>query len=86
MTTIENDGRPPDASEPWDRVSSYGHFTAMQVRGGKARGVAPSAEVGSRQSRGVRVGPDAERVRDLVRHALGDTQDASQRFEMTDGV
>lgn len=80
ITTIEIDGRPPDASELWDSVSSYGHFTAMQVRGGKARGVGlhlQRLEAANLEVFGI--GLDAERVRVLVRHALGDTQDASLR-------
>jgi branched-subunit amino acid aminotransferase/4-amino-4-deoxychorismate lyase len=80
MTTIEIDGRPPDATELWDRVSSYGHFTAMQVRGRKARGVALHLErLEAANLEAFGVGLDAERVRVLVRHALGDTQDASLR-------
>ena len=80
MTTIEIDGRPPDASELWDSVSSYGHFTAMQVRGGKARGVALHLQrLEAANLEAFAVGLDAERVRALVRHALGDTQDASLR-------
>jgi branched-subunit amino acid aminotransferase/4-amino-4-deoxychorismate lyase len=80
VTTIEIDGRTPDASELWDSVSSYGHFTAMQVRGGKARGVAlhlRRLEAANLEAFGV--GSDAERVRVLIRHALGDKQDASLR-------
>ena len=80
MTTIEIDGRPPDASELWDSVSSYGHFTAMQVRGGKARGVGLHLQrLEAANLEAFAVGLDAERVRALVRHALGDTQDASLR-------
>lgn len=33
-------GRRPGAEELWRTVSEYGHFTAMQVRGGRTRGLA----------------------------------------------
>jgi branched-subunit amino acid aminotransferase/4-amino-4-deoxychorismate lyase len=80
MTHIEIDGVPPASDQLWATVSAYGHFTAMQVRNGKARGLAlhlRRLEVANREAFGV--GLDGERVRALVRHALGDTRDASVR-------
>jgi branched-subunit amino acid aminotransferase/4-amino-4-deoxychorismate lyase len=80
MTRIEIDGRPPDADLLWATVSSYGHFTAMQVRNGRARGVdlhLRRLEAANLEAFGV--GLDAEQVRGAIRHALGDTRDASLR-------
>ncbi len=80
MTYIEIDGVPPAPDQLWATVSAYGHFTAMQVRNGKARGLAlhlRRLEAANREAFGV--GLDGERTRALVRHALGDTRDASVR-------
>jgi branched-subunit amino acid aminotransferase/4-amino-4-deoxychorismate lyase len=80
MTHIEIDGVPPAPDQLWATVSAYGHFTAMQVRNGKVRGLAlhlRRLEAANREALGV--GLDGERVRALVRHALGDTKDASVR-------
>jgi branched-subunit amino acid aminotransferase/4-amino-4-deoxychorismate lyase len=80
MTRIEIDGAPPTAEQLLATVSGYGHFTAMQVRDGKARGLAlhlRRLEAANREAFGA--GLDAERVRALVRHALGATRDASVR-------
>jgi len=80
MTHIEIDGMPPAPDQLWAMVSAYGHFTAMQVRNGKARGLAlhlRRLEAANREAFGV--GLDGERARTLVRHALGDTRDASVR-------
>jgi branched-subunit amino acid aminotransferase/4-amino-4-deoxychorismate lyase len=80
MTHIEIDGVPPAPDQLWATVSAYGHFTAMQVRNGKARGLAlhmRRLEAANREAFGGDL--DGERVRALVRHALGDTKDASVR-------
>jgi branched-subunit amino acid aminotransferase/4-amino-4-deoxychorismate lyase len=80
MTHIEIDGVPPAPDQLWATVSAYGHFTAMQVRNGKTRGVAlhmRRLEAANREALGV--GLDGERVRALIRHALGETKDASVR-------
>src|SRR6266496_6700287 len=37
---IEIDGRPARAEALWSTASAYGHFTAMQVRGRRTRGLA----------------------------------------------
>jgi branched-subunit amino acid aminotransferase/4-amino-4-deoxychorismate lyase len=61
-------------------LSGPGHFTAMQVRGGQTRGLAlhlHRLESANREMFGV--GVDGEHVRALMRHALGDTEDASVR-------
>ena len=87
MTRIEIDGVTPTAEQLWATVSGYGHFTAIQVRDGKARGVLLHLRrllEANREAFGV--GLDGERVRALIRHALGETRDASVRvyiFEAT---
>jgi branched-subunit amino acid aminotransferase/4-amino-4-deoxychorismate lyase len=85
---IEIDGRSASAEALWSATSAYGHFTAMQVRDRKTRGLelhlrrleAASSEL-------FEVVLDRERVRELVRHALRDIADASVRvyvFESDD--
>lgn len=79
---IETDGRPATATELF---STYGHFTAMQVRDGAVQGLsnhldrldAAHRELFGRELPG-------ERVRDLVRHALAGTADASVRVLLRD--
>jgi branched-subunit amino acid aminotransferase/4-amino-4-deoxychorismate lyase len=78
---IEIDGEPVNAEALWSTASAYGHFTAMQVRGGQTRGLAlhfERLEAANRQLFGT--GLDAERVRGLIRHALRDVEDASVRI------
>lgn len=85
MTRIEIDGVLPAADQLWATVSAYGHFTAMQVRSGKARGLAlhlQRLQAANREAFGI--GLDGERVRALVRHALGETKDASVRVYLFD--
>ncbi len=82
LLRIEIDGRPADAeSLLHPATTAYGHFTAMQVRGGATRGLAlhlerlraSTAELWEREL-------DGERVRELIRHAIGDEYpDASVR-------
>jgi hypothetical protein len=79
---IEIDGRPP-RMEDLQRLAleNSGHFTAMQVRDGRVRGLdlhLARLDEGSRELFGV--GLDGQRVRDLAGHALaGDIADASLR-------
>jgi branched-subunit amino acid aminotransferase/4-amino-4-deoxychorismate lyase len=78
---IEIDGSTPTAGQLAALAfASYGHFTAMQVRNGRVRGLdfhlrrlddANCELFGSSL--------DGGRVKDLIRHALGDTRDASVR-------
>jgi branched-subunit amino acid aminotransferase/4-amino-4-deoxychorismate lyase len=80
MTHIEIDGVPPTADRLWATVSAYGHFTAMQVRNGRTRGLAlhlQRLEAANREVFGVSL--NHERILGLIRHALGDTEDASVR-------
>jgi branched-subunit amino acid aminotransferase/4-amino-4-deoxychorismate lyase len=77
---IEIDGRRVDAEVLWSTTSGYGHFTAMQVRGGRTRGLAlhlRRLEAANREL--FDAGLDGEQVRGLVRHALQDVRDASVR-------
>jgi branched-subunit amino acid aminotransferase/4-amino-4-deoxychorismate lyase len=67
-------------------LNSYGHFTAMQVRGGRVRGLALHlARLDSAGRELFDTGLDGERVRALLRHALGDVGDASARVYVHEG-
>jgi branched-subunit amino acid aminotransferase/4-amino-4-deoxychorismate lyase len=80
MITIEIDGEIPSAEQVWATVSSYGHFTALQVRDGKTRGLAlhlRRLESATKETFGVPL--DLDRVRALIRRALGTTKDGSVR-------
>ena len=82
VVRIEIDGEPPtNAALQQLALDNLGHFTSMQVRGGSVRGLAlhlARLDEGSRELFGV--GLDAQRVRDLARHALADNMpDASLR-------
>jgi branched-subunit amino acid aminotransferase/4-amino-4-deoxychorismate lyase len=85
---IEIEGQPPSAEALWSTASAFGHFTAMQVRGGRTRGLAlhlRRLETANQELLGD--GLDGDRVRELVRHALRDRGDASVRvyvFESDD--
>jgi branched-subunit amino acid aminotransferase/4-amino-4-deoxychorismate lyase len=59
---------------------NYGHLTVMEVRGRKARGLElhlARLAVANQELYGA--GLDGDRVRDAIRHALGDIDDASVR-------
>jgi branched-subunit amino acid aminotransferase/4-amino-4-deoxychorismate lyase len=61
-------------------LGPYGHFTAMQVRSARTRGLAlhlARLEAATRELFGR--GLDGDQVRAHIRHALGDIQDASVR-------
>jgi branched-subunit amino acid aminotransferase/4-amino-4-deoxychorismate lyase len=78
---IEIDGSPVSPADQADPATlRQGHFTAMQVRDGRARGMTlhlRRLDAATRELYGV--GLDSERVRDLVRHALAEDTDASVR-------
>ncbi len=79
---IEIDGLPPTMDDLQRfALDNHGHFTSMQVRDGRVRGLAlhlVRLDQGSRELFGV--GLDGERVCDLARHALADDiRDASLR-------
>ena len=77
----EVDGREATAEQLRFPAFTYGHFTAMQIRGRKVRGLAlhlARLEAGNRELFGV--GLDGDAVRAHIRHALGeDMADASVR-------
>jgi branched-subunit amino acid aminotransferase/4-amino-4-deoxychorismate lyase len=86
MITIEIDGEIPSAKQVWATFSSYGHFTALQVRDGRTRGVAlhlRRLESATKEAFGVPL--DLERIRGLIRHALGATKDGSVRVYLFEG-
>jgi|tagenome__1003787_1003787.scaffolds.fasta_scaffold20909785_3 branched-subunit amino acid aminotransferase/4-amino-4-deoxychorismate lyase len=77
---IEVDGRRAGAEVVWSAASGHGHFTAMQVRGGKTRGLAfhlRRLDAASRELFAAEL--NGNHVRELIRHALGDVEDASVR-------
>ncbi|WP_369371694.1 aminotransferase class IV [Promicromonospora sp. Populi] len=79
---IETDGRP---AAPADLFSTYGHFTAMQVRDGGVQGLTNHLDRLDAAHRELFGRPlPGERVRDLVRHALDGTPDASVRVVLRD--
>jgi branched-subunit amino acid aminotransferase/4-amino-4-deoxychorismate lyase len=77
---VEVDGREVDAATLWRVASSFGHFTAMQVRGRRTRGLElhlRRLEAANREL--FDTGFDQERLLGLLRHALRDVEDASLR-------
>jgi branched-subunit amino acid aminotransferase/4-amino-4-deoxychorismate lyase len=77
---MEIDGRTahPDAWQALDL--GFGHFTAMQVRDGRTRGLDLHLARLDAANREIFVYPlDADLVRERIRHALGGTRDASVR-------
>jgi branched-subunit amino acid aminotransferase/4-amino-4-deoxychorismate lyase len=77
---VEIDGDRVDAERLWATASGFGHFTAMQVRGRRARGLRlhlRRLEAANRELFGA--GLDGPRVCELIRHLLGDGEDASVR-------
>jgi len=79
---IEVDGDEPTREVLQDAaLNPYGHFTAMQVRDGRTRGLdlhLARLDAANRELFGEAL--DGVRVRDLIRHALrGEGQDASVR-------
>jgi branched-subunit amino acid aminotransferase/4-amino-4-deoxychorismate lyase len=85
---IEIDGAPADLEALRAVVlGGYGHFTAMQVRDGRTRGLdlhLRRLDDGNRELFGE--GLDGGRVRGYIRHALGATADASVRVYAYDAA
>ena len=82
MTKLEIDGHEPSVEELRDAaLSTYGHFTAMQVRGARVRGLAlhlARLDAANRELFGAAL--DGAHIRSLIRHALeGGSGDASVR-------
>lgn len=79
--TIEVDGRAATADDlAYPVLVNYGHFSAMQVRGLRVRGLDLHLRR-LEEATGELFGADLDpsRVRSLVRHALGSRQDAAVR-------
>lgn len=78
---IEINGHDALARELWaPALVNYGHITVMQVRGGKVRGLELHLErLTAANQELFGAGLDGDRVRDGIRHALGDIGDASVR-------
>lgn len=78
---IEIEGRAPTTEQLRVRaLDSYGHFTAMQIRGGRVRGLdlhLARLDAANRELFGA--GLDGAVVRAHIRHALGTEPDASVR-------
>jgi len=82
---IEINGAPATASQlAYPAIANYGHFTAMQVRGGAVRGVGLHlARLDSATRELFSSGLDGELVRAHAQHALGaTTPDASLRISV----
>jgi branched-subunit amino acid aminotransferase/4-amino-4-deoxychorismate lyase len=78
---IELDGRAATVADLWGAVFAYGHFTAMQVRDRRARGLElhlHRLDAATRELFGS--GLDRELVRHRIRHALAGQPDASVRI------
>ena len=79
LPRIEIDGGEATAEQLWT-VSAFGHFTAMQVRGGKVRGLDLHLRRLDASSRELSGDPlEGESVRQLIHHALRDDLDVSVR-------
>jgi len=77
---VQIDGQDANAEALYLASRGYGHFTAMQVRDQRTRGLGlhlRRLELANRELFGA--GLDHDRIRWLIRHALGDTRDASVR-------
>lgn len=91
MLNVELNGRVPDPADLYRiAVHNYGHFTSMQVRDGRVRGMAlhlARLDDGNEKFFGHRGDVDDElRLRELIRHALGDVRDASVRVALVPEV
>jgi branched-subunit amino acid aminotransferase/4-amino-4-deoxychorismate lyase len=77
---IEIDGRTATVPELWGAAFTYGHFTAMQVRDLRTRGIELHLRRLDAATRELfRSSLEGERVRALIRHALAGRRDASVR-------
>lgn len=90
MLNTEIDGRPADLAG-LHRVATwnYGHFTSMQVREGSVRGLDLHLRRLAEASLalfGEGAASDGDRVRELIRHALGAERDASVRVAVVPRV
>lgn len=86
---IEIDGRPPEVADLQRLALDHdGHFTAMQVRDARVRGLDNHlARLDANAHELFGVGLDGQRVRDLARHVLADdVRDASLRVIVFEGT
>jgi branched-subunit amino acid aminotransferase/4-amino-4-deoxychorismate lyase len=81
---VEIDGAEPDLAVLAHRaLVNYGHFSALQVRSGRTRGLAAHlARLAAATRRLWELDLDADLVRDRLRHALRGTADASVRVDV----
>jgi branched-subunit amino acid aminotransferase/4-amino-4-deoxychorismate lyase len=81
LLRMEIDGRAPtDEEYRFLALNRYGHFTAMQVRDGRTRGLdLHIARLAAANREMFDVGLDGDLVCAHIRHCLGDTADASVR-------
>ncbi len=91
MLNVELNGRAPGPADLYRiATANYGHFTSMQVRDGKVRGMAlhlARLDDGNEKFFGRRGDVDDElRLREFIRHALGDVRDASVRVTLVPEV
>jgi branched-subunit amino acid aminotransferase/4-amino-4-deoxychorismate lyase len=85
VTLVEVDGRPATVQDLAGLVHrGYGHYTSMQVRGGRVRGLRFHLDRLERQQHAVfGTGLDVEAVQAHVRHAVARQPDASVRVVLT---
>jgi 4-amino-4-deoxychorismate lyase len=91
VLNLELNGRVPDLADTQRLVTrNYGHFTSMQVRDGRVRGLAlhlARLDDGNEDFFGGRGDVQEElRLRELIRHALGGVRDASVRVAYVPAV
>ena len=90
MLNVELNGRTPDLAQLHRMATvNYGHYTSMQVRDHRVRGLAlhlARLADGAEELFGHRIGVAKEhRLLGLIRHALGDVRDASVRVTFVPG-
>jgi branched-subunit amino acid aminotransferase/4-amino-4-deoxychorismate lyase len=81
---VEVDGRTATAEQlTHPALVNYGHYTAMQVRDGRTRGLALHLDrLDAATQELFDAGIDHDLVRDHIRHALGEVRDASVRVSV----
>jgi 4-amino-4-deoxychorismate lyase len=91
VLNVELNGRTPDLAQ-LHRIATenYGHYTSMQVRDHRVRGLAlhlARLADGAEELFGHRIGVAEEhRLLGLIRHALGEVRDASVRVTFVPGA
>ncbi|MFI5935477.1 aminotransferase class IV [Actinoplanes sp. NPDC051494] len=90
MLNVELNGHAPDVAQLHRLVTlNYGHYTSLQVRDGRVRGLAlhlARLADGAEELFGHRIGVAEEHhLLGLIRHALGPLRDASVRVTLVPG-